>query len=329
MNATPSVAAVVASDDKDFAHFPGSMRLQASKQEMITEMHDMVYHRLMHFAERRGFLPRRILFFRDGVSEDQFVACQEIEVPQIRAAFNKAVADAPRIVENFDKAKSATKLQLTFIVVGKRHHTRFYATREKQTYRDNKGNSTNPPRYEEPRFKRAKGGSGSEEVKLNGNLNPGLLVEKVVTRPKVDKTFDFFLQSHAALQGTARSAHYSVLQQDGFTVEDIKQYTHAFCYNYMRATKGVSYAGPAYYADRLCERGTHYLRAYVDHPQKKHATPRTPGERDNGKAGDKEHAKRVATAVGNDELWCPRLRSHRNIEPNPWHPDFDDRMFWL
>lgn len=34
------------------------------------------------------------------------------------------------------------------------------------------------------------------------------------------------------------------------------------CYTYVRATVGVSYASPAYYADRLCERGRAYLKNF-------------------------------------------------------------------
>jgi len=36
------------------------------------------------------------------------------------------------------------------------------------------------------------------------------------------------------------------------------------CYTYVRSTTGVSYAAPAYYADRLCERGRCYLRDFFN-----------------------------------------------------------------
>jgi len=38
--------------------------------------------------------------------------------------------------------------------------------------------------------------------------------------------------------------------------------THRLCFTYARATCSVSYAPPAYYADRLCERGRSYLRDF-------------------------------------------------------------------
>ena len=39
--------------------------------------------------------------------------------------------------------------------------------------------------------------------------------------------------------------------------------THELCYTYIRATLGVSYASPAYYADRLCDRGRAYIRDFI------------------------------------------------------------------
>lgn len=36
--------------------------------------------------------------------------------------------------------------------------------------------------------------------------------------------------------------------------------THKLSYSYCRATMGVSYASPTYYADRLCERAALYVK---------------------------------------------------------------------
>jgi eukaryotic translation initiation factor 2C len=40
--------------------------------------------------------------------------------------------------------------------------------------------------------------------------------------------------------------------------------THKLNHTYVRATLGVSYASPTYYADRLCERGRCYLREWYN-----------------------------------------------------------------
>ena len=46
---------------------------------------------------------------------------------------------------------------------------------------------------------------------INGNVKPGLVVDRGVTSPY---SFDFYIQSHAAVQGQARPAHYIVLHDD-------------------------------------------------------------------------------------------------------------------
>ncbi|KAI0265235.1 hypothetical protein BGY98DRAFT_1103163 [Russula aff. rugulosa BPL654] len=53
----------------DFVQFPASLRLQKSKQEGIAELSDMIIERLQAFRRRSNVLPKRIIIFRDGVSE--------------------------------------------------------------------------------------------------------------------------------------------------------------------------------------------------------------------------------------------------------------------
>lgn len=111
-------------------------------------------------------------------------------------------------------------------------------------------------------------------------MRPGLLVDQVITCPK---PFNFFLQSHAAFKGTARSAHYHVLLDEmgfGSDNDDLANVTHNLCYCYPRATKGVSYVAPAYIADRLCDRGNHYLRLWSPDSsfQKPPLDPQTKGK---------------------------------------------------
>lgn len=63
-------------------------------------------------------LPTNMLFYRDGISESQFPQCDDYEIGEIRKAYEHTGGDEE-------------DLELTFLVVGKRHHTRFYATDEK------------------------------------------------------------------------------------------------------------------------------------------------------------------------------------------------------
>ncbi|KIY67428.1 argonaute-like protein [Cylindrobasidium torrendii FP15055 ss-10] len=116
--------------------------------------------------------------------------------------------------------------KLSIIVCGKRHHTRFFPADEQ----------------------------GSDQ---KGNSKPGMVVDRGVTSVY---QYDFFLQSHAGLQGTTRPTHYYVVHDDiGFKPDEIQQMTNHISYMFTRATKGVSLAAPAYYADMACERGRAYI----------------------------------------------------------------------
>ena len=70
--------------------------------------------------------------------------------------------------------------KFTVIVVGKRHHVRFF------------------PRTPE------EAGQGDK----SGNVPAGTVVDSDITNPA---EFDFYLQSHGGLLGTSRPAHYNVL----------------------------------------------------------------------------------------------------------------------
>lgn len=69
----PSVAGVVASVDPQFVQFPGSLRLQTSKKEMIEGLDQMFAYHLKMWYDRNGKkYPERIIVYRDGVSEGKF-----------------------------------------------------------------------------------------------------------------------------------------------------------------------------------------------------------------------------------------------------------------
>ncbi|WVQ98060.1 hypothetical protein IAU59_005182 [Kwoniella sp. CBS 9459] len=108
------------------------------------------------------------------------------------------------------------KPKITFVVCAKRHHMRFFATTDKDRDR-------------------------------TGNLPPGTCVDKQVTHPYA---FDFYLQAHAGLQGTARPTHYvCVVDEIGFTADQLQSLANQLCYTYARSAKAVSLIPVAYYAD--------------------------------------------------------------------------------
>lgn len=137
------------------------------------------------------------------------------EIPQIRASFKR-----------FTTATKAYQPEITVVICGKRHHTRFYPTVEKDG--DN-----------------------------NGNPRPGTVVDRGVT---AIYEFDFFLQAHGGLVGSTKPTHYYVVCNEmGLKADDLQGLTNNISYTFARATKAVSLVSPAYYADLACERGRCYL----------------------------------------------------------------------
>jgi hypothetical protein len=139
--------------------------------------------------------------------------------------------------------------KISIIVCGKRHHTRFYP-------------------------------ADTKVADKSSNCPPGTVVDRGVTEVRV---WDFYLQPHACLQGTARPCHYTVIFDEIFRGRAVKQphtspanaleeLTHNMCHLFGRATKAVSLCPPAYYADLLCTRLRCYLADQFD-PSNNPAAP--------------------------------------------------------
>ncbi|KAL2842905.1 Piwi domain-containing protein [Aspergillus pseudoustus] len=131
--------------------------------------------------------------------------------------------------------------RLSVIIVCKRHRTRFYPARE------------------------------GDADKLS-NAKNGMVVDRGVTEAR---EWDFYLQSHTPLHGTARPAHYYVVWDEIFrrrkpsahlrnAADILEDFTHDLCYLFGRATRAVSICPPAYYADLLCDRARCYLKDVFD-----------------------------------------------------------------
>ncbi|CAI9785259.1 unnamed protein product [Fraxinus pennsylvanica] len=109
---SPSVAAVVGSVNWPAANkYVSRMRSQTHRQEIIQDLRAMVGEILDDFYEELSQLPKRIIFFRDGVSETQFYKVLQEELQEIRCACSRFPGYKPPI---------------TFAVVQKRHHTRLF-----------------------------------------------------------------------------------------------------------------------------------------------------------------------------------------------------------
>lgn len=227
----PSVAGIVASIDSTLAQWPADIRIQEARQEMVSELDALMKSRLILWSKHNNSLPENIIVYRDGISEGQYQITLEQEVPLLRKACESVYPAS-------DTKKGLPRISL--IVVGKRHNTRFYQTKESDADR-----SSNPEN--------------------------GTVVDRGVTEAR---NWDFFLQAHTALHGTARPAHYFVVLDEVFrkaggkpntnAANDLETLTHNMCYLFGRATKAVSICPPAYYADLVCERARCYLSGVFD-----------------------------------------------------------------
>ncbi|CZT16921.1 uncharacterized protein RCC_02755 [Ramularia collo-cygni] len=294
-NDTPSIVAMVGSTDADFATFTGQVRLQRAEQRVLDRevARELVGKSIVNWstAHPKDKL-QRIIYYRDGVEEDEYHLVKENEITAIQEAI-------------IAETKGFDEVSITAIMVSTQHHTSFFAPNDSTTFEDFTGHDSQPP----------------GDQNLNGPVQPGLLVDSIITQPSISNLQDFFLQSHVAPMagGTARPTHYMILQNDPesskFTLKQLELLTHAFCYNYAAATEAVPYCTPAYYADQLCDRVHQYLKSYL-------GVERPCLEPYVGESLD-DFRERIRDYIVDDTNWIAEGRD------NPWHSDMDDVMFWL
>lgn len=115
---------------------------------------------------------------------------------------------------------------VTFIICQKRHHTRLF--------------TANP-----------------RDADRSGNVPAGTVVDVGITSTT---DFDFYLNSHAGIQGTNKPAKYHVLADENkFPADAIYKLTFHLCHVYARCTRSVSVAAPVYYARLATDRARAHL----------------------------------------------------------------------
>lgn len=221
----PSVAAVVASVDPYATRYYSYLRAQPSRQEIITDLHSIACSALDAFVNNNEHPPQRVIFFRDGVSTGQFSHVMKNEVSALKRAF---------------ESKGYNDIALTFVIVQKRHHVRFFPT-------DNNRDKS-------------------------GNCLPGTVVDDVITHPV---EYNFYLQSHAGIQGTSRPTLYHVLlDENKIGSDDLQKLCYNLCFLSERATRSISMVSPAYRAHIAALMGRIFLEADVDYSELSGSTSR-------------------------------------------------------
>ncbi|XP_057428489.1 protein argonaute 12-like isoform X2 [Lotus japonicus] len=221
-DSSPSIAAVVASMDwPSVASYKCAMALQNHGQEILTD-HSMYSELIQAFRETNSQLPKRIIFFRDGVAGTQFCDVLQHEVPNIRKACES-------IEEGYQPP-------LTFVIVHKRHHARFFPT---------------------------------ENADGSGDILTGTVVDdKTICH---SSHYHFYLKSHDGIPGTKSwPMRYTVLlDENNFTSDEIQQLVYGLCHTYARCPESVSVVPPVYYAHHAAYRARKYADGGLSLPKVK------------------------------------------------------------
>ncbi|CAJ2673905.1 protein argonaute 10-like [Trifolium pratense] len=227
-DSSPSIAAVVASQDwPEVTKYAGLVCAQPQRQELIQDLYK-TWHDPVRGVVSGGMIRDLLVSFRRATGQK----------PQRIIFYRDGVSEGQfyqvLLYELDAIRKACASLEpnyqppVTFIVVQKRHHTRLFAN----NHRDR--NSTD----------------------RSGNILPGTVVDTKICHPT---EFDFYLCSHAGIQGTSRPAHYHVLwDENNFTADGIQSLTNNLCYTYARCTRSVSVVPPAYYAHLAAFRARFY-----------------------------------------------------------------------
>jgi eukaryotic translation initiation factor 2C len=110
----PSVAAVCCSMDSSLGRYATRVMSQTHRTEIVANLDGATYEFLKMFMQQNGGKkPEAIMFYRDGVGDNQFAEVRQHEYNALRIACSRIDASyTPRI---------------TFIIVQKRHNTRLFA----------------------------------------------------------------------------------------------------------------------------------------------------------------------------------------------------------
>jgi len=206
----PSIAAIVGSMDPAASKYECEVRIQSREhnEEIIQDFKEVTKSLLMKFYNiNNKRKPEQIIMFRDGVSEGQFGKVLAFELLAMREACKALDPEYEPCI--------------TYLVVQKRHHTRFFAE------------------------------DGNKYFK-NGNVLAGTVVDQGINHPTEG---DFYLVSHEGIQGTSRPTHYQVLWDDkDLTADELEKLTYYLCHLYSRCTRSVSYPSPTYYSHLAADR---------------------------------------------------------------------------
>ncbi|VAI89449.1 unnamed protein product [Triticum turgidum subsp. durum] len=262
-DSSPSIAAVVASQDwPEVTKYAGLVCAQAHRQELIQDLYK-TWHDPQRGTVTGGMVRELLISFRKATGQK----------PQRIIFYRDGVSEGQfyqvLLYELDAIRKACASLEpnyqppVTFVVVQKRHHTRLFANNHKDR----------------------------SSMDKSGNILPGTVVDSKICHPT---EFDFYLCSHAGIQGTSRPAHYHVLwDENNFSADEMQTLTNNLCYTYARCTRSVSVVPPAYYAHLAAFRARFYMEPELSENHTSKSSSGTNGTSVKPLPAVKEKVKRV------------------------------------
>ncbi|XP_048136222.1 protein argonaute 5 isoform X1 [Rhodamnia argentea] len=226
-DANPSIAAVVASMDwPEVTKYRGLVSAQTHRQEIIKDLH---IPKQTPDGKPGGMIRELLIAFRRSTGHKPYRIIFYRDGVSEGQFSQVLLYEMIAIREACDALEKDYMPRVTFIVVQKRHHTRLF-----------------PQDY-----------NRRDSMDKSGNILPGTVVDTHICHPT---EFDFYLNSHAGIQGTSRPSHYHVLLDEyNFTADALQVLTNNLCYTYARCTRSVSIVPPAYYAHLAAFRARYYV----------------------------------------------------------------------
>ncbi|RHN51302.1 putative post-transcriptional gene silencing PAZ-Argonaute family protein [Medicago truncatula] len=90
------------------------------------------------------------------------------------------------------------------------------------------------------------------------NVPPGTVVDNKICHPR---NYDFYMCSHAGRIGTTRPTHYHVLLDEiGFSPDELQEFVHSLSYVYQRSTTAVSVVAPICYAHLAASQVAQFMK---------------------------------------------------------------------
>uniref|UniRef100_A0A5B6ZD42 Protein argonaute 5 n=1 Tax=Davidia involucrata TaxID=16924 RepID=A0A5B6ZD42_DAVIN len=228
-DSSPSIAAVVASMDwPEVTKYRGLVSAQPHREEIIQDL-----YKLNQDHSHGGIIRELLIAFRRSTGHKPH------RIIFYRDGVSEGQFNQVLLYEMDAIRRACISLEenylppVTFVVVQKRHHTRLFPMEH----------------------------NNRSLTDRSGNILPGTVVDTKICHPS---EFDFYLCSHAGIQGTSRPTHYHVLYDENkFTADALQTLTNNLCYTYARCTRSVSIVPPAYYAHLAAFRARYYIEGDV------------------------------------------------------------------